>query len=66
MPKDKKCSHFYPCCSICMFGFFPPRKNNSRKLIPNILEMFLVSNCQNAISIIILVFCVEIQSDVIL
>lgn len=32
--------------------------------IPNILEMFLVSMCQDAISIIIVVFCVEVQFDV--
>lgn len=66
MTKDKTYSNFYPFCSIGMFVFFPPKKNNFRKPIPNILQVFLVSNCQNAISIIILVFCVEIQSDVIL
>lgn len=66
MTKDKKCSHFYLCCSIGMFSFFLPKKNNFRTFIPNILEVFLVSNCQNVISIITLVFCVEIQSDVIL
>lgn len=60
MTKDKKCGHFNPCCSIGMFGFLLPKKNNFRELIPNILKVFLVSNCQNAISIITHVFRVEI------
>lgn len=45
----------------------PPKTNNFRQHIPNILKMFFVSKCQDANSIIIILcFCVDFwfQSDV--